>query len=174
MPNLSWQLKKHPCRLPDWRFFLIRPEWSCRSGRIRKRTAFPRPVSDHGPEGTLPSSATKASARPGGGEAPAVGGACAGRGLWLPAGPGTSAATWPGRWPRPERTGCVQTLLLYRQKTHRTVANSAPWQSPNSPTDHLGQTCRSHQQEYVRNLHSPELVTARSPRTGPHPPCHDR
>ncbi|MFN7595363.1 MAG: hypothetical protein ACK5PT_01115, partial [Cereibacter sp.] len=39
------------------------------------------------------------AARPGGGEAPAVGGAGAGRGLWPPAGPDASVALWQGRWP---------------------------------------------------------------------------
>ncbi len=41
----------------------------------------------------------KASARPGGGEAPAGGGAGAGRGLWPPAGPDIGVALWQGRRP---------------------------------------------------------------------------
>jgi len=56
----------------------------------------------------------KASARPGGGEAPARGGAGAGRGLWPPAGPDPGAAQWQGRWPLPERPGipkCAGTPL---------------------------------------------------------------
>jgi len=47
----------------------------------------------------------KASARPGGREAPAGGGAGAGRGLWPPAGPDPGVARWQGRWPLPERPG---------------------------------------------------------------------
>ncbi len=43
----------------------------------------------------------QASARPGGREAPARGGAGAGRGLWPPAGPDPGAALWQGRWPLP-------------------------------------------------------------------------
>jgi hypothetical protein len=59
-------------------------------GGNRKRIAFPRP------RGTVPCrpagpSATKASARPGGCEAPAMGGSGAGRGLWPPAG---GMSTW--------------------------------------------------------------------------------
>ena len=61
-------------------------ERGCQSGRIRKRTAFPRPGRDHGPMRTVRTGATKASARPGGCEAPAMGGTGAGRGLWPPAG----------------------------------------------------------------------------------------
>jgi len=49
----------------------------------------------------------KASARPGGGEAPAGGGSGAGRGLWPPAGPDPGVALWQGRWPLPlQRLGC--------------------------------------------------------------------
>ncbi len=47
----------------------------------------------------------KASARPGGREAPAGGGAGAGRGLWAPGGPGISGTLWQGRWPLP---GCAR------------------------------------------------------------------
>jgi hypothetical protein len=47
---------------------------------------------------------TEASARPGGREAPAGGGAGAGRGLWAPGWPGISVALWQGRWPLP---GCA-------------------------------------------------------------------
>jgi hypothetical protein len=43
----------------------------------------------------------EASARPGGREAPAGGGAGAGRGLWAPGGPRISVALWQGRWPLP-------------------------------------------------------------------------
>ncbi len=53
----------------------------------RKGTAFPPPLRN-GAAKTLAPCATKASARPGGGEAPADGGAGAGRGLWPPAGEG--------------------------------------------------------------------------------------
>ncbi len=61
---------------------------------------FPRP------RGTVPCrpagpGSTEASARPGGGEAPAGGGAGAGRGLWPPAGPDAGVAPWQGRWPLP-------------------------------------------------------------------------
>ena len=65
---------------------------------------FPRP------RGTLPHrpagpGTTQASARPGGREAPAEGGAGAGRGLWPPAGPDTGVALWQGRWPLPLQRG---------------------------------------------------------------------
>jgi len=43
----------------------------------------------------------QASARPGGREAPARGGAGAGRGLWAPGWTRGSAALWQGRWPLP-------------------------------------------------------------------------
>jgi hypothetical protein len=54
-------------------------------GGSGKASPFPA-RGDHGPTGTVAPSATKASARPGGCEAPAMGGAGAGRGLWPPAG----------------------------------------------------------------------------------------
>jgi hypothetical protein len=68
------------------------------AGGTRKRTAFPRPC------GTVPRrpagpGIAEASARPGGREAPAGGGAGAGRGLWAPGGPRISGALWQGRWP---------------------------------------------------------------------------
>jgi len=47
----------------------------------------------------------KASARPGGGEAPARGGSGAGRGLWPPAGAGHSGSLWQRRWPLPWQRG---------------------------------------------------------------------
>ncbi len=47
----------------------------------------------------------QASVRPGGCEAPAVGGAGAGRGLWPPAGPDPGAALRQGRWPLPLKRG---------------------------------------------------------------------
>jgi hypothetical protein len=47
----------------------------------------------------------KASARPGGREAPAGGGAGAGRGLWAPGWRGFSVALWQGRWPLPLERG---------------------------------------------------------------------
>ena len=56
----------------------------CRSGRIRKGIAFPRPPQPRLCK-TLSARMTKASARPGGCEAPAMGGTGAGRGLWPPA-----------------------------------------------------------------------------------------
>ncbi len=79
---------------------------------------FPRPC------GTLPRrpagpGTTQASARPGGREAPAGGGSCAGRGLWPPAGPDTSVALWQGRWPLPwQRLACFPQSGR-EQETHR-------------------------------------------------------
>jgi hypothetical protein len=49
----------------------------------------------------VPPAPTEASARPGGREAPAEGGAGAGRGLWAPSWPGVNVALWQGRWPLP-------------------------------------------------------------------------
>jgi hypothetical protein len=70
------------------------------AGGMRKRTAFPRPC------GTVPCRSAgpgiaEASARPGGREAPAGGGAGAGRGLWAPGWPGGDVPKWQGRWPLP-------------------------------------------------------------------------
>jgi hypothetical protein len=62
---------------------------------------FPRPRGTL-PQRPVPPAPTEASARPGGREAPARGGAGAGRGLWAPGGPGISVALWQGRWPLPE------------------------------------------------------------------------
>jgi len=53
-----------------------------------------------------------ASARPGGREAPAMGGSGAGRGLWPPAGPEAGVAPWQGRWPLPDRTGSLEEFCL--------------------------------------------------------------
>ena len=50
----------------------------------------------------------QASARPGGREAPAGGGAGVGRGFWAPGWPGISVALWPGRWPLPGCASCAQ------------------------------------------------------------------
>jgi hypothetical protein len=61
---------------------------------------FPRPRGTL-PPGPVHPAPTEASARPGGREAPAGGGAGAGRGLWAPGGPGISGALWQGRWPLP-------------------------------------------------------------------------
>jgi hypothetical protein len=60
-------------------------------GGIRKRTAFAPPAQD-GAVKTLTPRTTQASARPGGREAPAGGGADAGRGLWPPSGEGQRGA----------------------------------------------------------------------------------
>jgi hypothetical protein len=65
----------------------------------------------------------QASARPGGREAPAVGGAGAGRGLWAPGGPGVSLALWQGRWPLPWQRRwwfgvCRSALSGRAQETH--------------------------------------------------------
>ncbi len=57
---------------------LIRRKTGFLSGRIRKCSAFPRPVRDHGPIRTRHVGAMQASARPG-----RVG---AGRGIWPLAG----------------------------------------------------------------------------------------
>ena len=65
---------------------------------------FPRPCATV-PPGPSPPAPKEGSARPGGGEAPADGGAGAGRGLWPPAGLGVSAAMWQGRWPLPMGRG---------------------------------------------------------------------
>ena len=71
------------------------------AGGTRKRDPrFPRPRATvpRRPEGP---GEPEASARPGGGEAPAVGGSGAGRGLWPPAAPVPRATLWQGRWPLP-------------------------------------------------------------------------
>jgi len=73
-------------------------------GGNRKRTAFPRPRTMVPCRPAGPGTA-EASARPGGREAPAGGGAGAGRGLWPPAGPDIGAALRQGRWPLP---GCAK------------------------------------------------------------------
>jgi hypothetical protein len=65
---------------------------------------FPRPRATLSPR-PVPPAPREASARPGGREAPAMGGAGAGRGLWAPGWPGISLALWQGRWPLP---GCVR------------------------------------------------------------------
>jgi hypothetical protein len=65
---------------------------------------FPRPRGTLPPR-PVPPAQTEASARPGGREAPAGGGAGAGRGLWAPGGPGISGALWQGRWPLPLKRG---------------------------------------------------------------------
>ncbi len=95
------------------KLFVIRgqglPLWAGSGNAAR----FPRP------RGTVPTGpagprGTQASARPGGGEAPAGGGAGAGRGLWAPGWPRISGTLWQGRWPLPERPGipkCVRTPL---------------------------------------------------------------
>ena len=69
-------------------------------GGNRKRTAFPPPLRN-GAAKTLSPSVTQASARPGGREAPAGGGAGAGRGLWPPAARGVTETLWQRRWPLP-------------------------------------------------------------------------
>jgi hypothetical protein len=61
---------------------------------------FPRPRGTL-PPGPVQPALTEASARPGGQEAPAGGGAGAGRGLWAPGGPGIGGTLWQGRWPLP-------------------------------------------------------------------------
>jgi hypothetical protein len=99
--------RQHPRRLPGGRIAMVRRKSGCRSGRIRKRTAFPRPVSVRVPQRIVPPSATQASAWPGGCQAPAMGGTGAGRGLWPPAGLGQGSA-WPGRWPRSDCAGHVE------------------------------------------------------------------
>ena len=74
------------------------------SGREKETHAFPRPRATLPPRPVHPAP-TEDSARPGGREAPAMGGAGAGRGLWVPGGPGVSLALWQGRWPLPEIPG---------------------------------------------------------------------
>jgi len=62
---------------------------------------FPARWGTMAPPEPFPQAQRQASARPGGGEAPATGGSGAGRGLWPPAGPDPGAALWQGRWPLP-------------------------------------------------------------------------
>ena len=65
---------------------------------------FPRPRATLHPRLVQPAP-REASARPGGREAPAMGGAGAGRGLWAPGWPGINVALWQGRWPLPLQRG---------------------------------------------------------------------
>jgi hypothetical protein len=79
---------------------------------------FPRP------RGTVPCrpagpGTTQASARPGGREAPAMGGSGAGRGLWPPAGPDANVALWQGRWPLPWHPGPAIRPSVRDQETQR-------------------------------------------------------
>ncbi len=74
--------KRPSNRPPGGKVFLIRPRRAWLSGRTPKRTAFPRPVQGPRPHRTVPASATKASARRGGGHLA--------RGIGLPAGLGSA------------------------------------------------------------------------------------
>ncbi len=67
------------------------------SGRAGTGNAlrFPRPCGTL-PRRPSPPAPTEASTRPGGREAPAEGGAGAGRGLWAPGWPGINVAPWQG------------------------------------------------------------------------------
>jgi hypothetical protein len=61
------------------------------------------------PPGPVPPTPTAASARPGGREAPAMGGSGACRRLWAPGGPRNSVVLWQGRWPLPwQRRTCFR------------------------------------------------------------------
>ena len=66
-------LEKHPGRLPDGKACPLRVQGS-QVGRTRKRTVFPRPCVTV-PVDRQVQAQRQASARPGGGEAPASGGA---------------------------------------------------------------------------------------------------
>ena len=80
-------------------------------GGIRKRTAFPRPCATV-PRLSVRSNATKASARPGGREAPALGRVGRWPGALAPGGSDASAAMWQRRWPLPKRRSSAQAALL--------------------------------------------------------------
>ena len=70
-------------------------------GGIRKRDPRFPARAERCPADRWVQASRKASARPGGREAPAGGGSGAGRGLWPPAGPDPGLALWQGRWPLP-------------------------------------------------------------------------
>jgi hypothetical protein len=97
----------------------------------RKRTAFPPPLRNSAAK-TVSPSVTQASARPGGGEARAVGGAGAGRGLWPPAARGVTESPWQRRWPLPWWRGAGGTLgftfrpLSGREEGNATRVSPAP------------------------------------------------
>ena len=77
----------------------------------------------------------KASARPGGREAPAGGGAGAGRGLWAPGGPTISGTLWQGRWPLPgcERRAQAEEFPAFRSGSPCRRHFSAPCQCRSIP-----------------------------------------
>jgi len=77
---------------------------------------FPRPCATV-PRRPAGPGQTEASARPGGREAPAGGGAGAGRGLWPPAGPDPGAALWQGRWPLPMKRRWCCHMFGRKQET---------------------------------------------------------
>jgi len=97
----SWQgAENQSDRLPAGKILPIRgmglPHWAGSGNALR----FPR-LRARPPPGPVQPAPTEASARPGGREAPAGGGAGAGRGLWAPGWPRINIALWQGRWPLP-------------------------------------------------------------------------
>jgi hypothetical protein len=74
---------------------------------------FPRPRGTL-PPGPVPPTPTETSARPGGREAPAGGGAGTGRGLWAPGWRAGSVSTWQGRWPQPDHADPAARLPVFR------------------------------------------------------------
>jgi len=86
----------------------------------------------------------KASARPGGGEAPARGGSGAGRGLWPPAGAGHSGSLWQRRWPLPWQRGladCGKTFWPIHGRDQETHGVS-PARAGRCPVDRQVQAPR--------------------------------
>jgi len=103
--GLDRVLKKQSDRLPAGKIFRS-GERDCPSpGGIRKRTAFPPPPRATLPQRPSPPAPTEASARPGGCEAPAGGGAGAGRGLWPPPGLGSELRCGRGDGPCQDAPG---------------------------------------------------------------------
>jgi hypothetical protein len=104
---------------------------------------FPRPRATL-PPGPVPPAPTEDSARPGGREAPAGGGAGAGRGLWAPGWREVSLALWQGRWPlpwqrrssaaasggTPKRTAFPRPARTAATKTRATRTNGRPAPDP--------------------------------------------
>jgi hypothetical protein len=104
-PGISGALWQGRWPLPwqrRWRFGFRSSAPS--SGGNRKRMRFPRPRRTL-PQRPIPPAPSEASARPGGREAPAGGGAGAGRGLWAPGWPSVTVRKWQGRWPLPLQRG---------------------------------------------------------------------
>ena len=107
---------------------------------------FPRP------RGTVPCrpvgpGGTEASARPGGCEAPAIGGAGAGRGLWAPGWSRSGAALGQGRWPLPDRRGPAEQSSVFPPAVHAlgTFSAACPCPPPSATLpDWLSGTCRPH------------------------------